>query len=86
MNYSVREAKARFAEAITMAAKGEKVVVTKHGVPFVEIVPARPPGGIDAARLAEARRSLGLADRDAGWFDEFISNPDASRRVLGLDD
>lgn len=86
MELSVREAKARFAEAALAAAQGERVVITKRGVPFVEIVAATTRPAIDMAGLAAFRREQGLADTDATWFDEFISNPDASRRALGLED
>ena len=86
MELSVREVKARFAEAATAAANGERVVITKHGVPFVEIVPASVRPAFDMARLAEVRSEFGLADNNADWFDDFISNPDASRRALGLED
>lgn len=81
-----REAKTRFAEDTSLAASGEKVVVTKHGKPFVEIVAVSPATGISRDQLDAARRSLNLSDRDVGWFDPYISNPDASRRLLGLDE
>ncbi len=86
MNMSVREAKARFAEAANLAAGGERVVITKHGKPFVELVPAAPKDHVTWERFLEIRKELGIEDGDASWFDEFISNPEASRRVLGLDD
>ena len=41
MELSIREAKARFTEAAAAAARGERVIVTKHGRPFVELVPAQ---------------------------------------------
>ena len=86
MEMSIREAKAQFAEAANAAARGERVVITKHGVPFVELVPAalRPP--LDMARLQAVRAELGIDQGDSRWFDDFISNPEASRRALGLDD
>ncbi len=40
MELSIRDAKARFAEAAAAAARGERVVVTKHGRPFVELIAA----------------------------------------------
>lgn len=39
MELSIREAKARFTEAAAAAARGERVVATKYGRPFVELVP-----------------------------------------------
>ncbi len=86
MEMSVREVKARFAEAASAAANGERVVITKHGVPFVEIVPAAVRPAFDMARLAQVRSEFGLAENSAAWFDDYISNPEASRRALGLDD
>lgn len=86
MQMTMREAKARFSEAAALAAKGAEVTITKHGQPFVKLVPARGAGGIDLARLEAAREELGLTGRDAAWFDDQIGNPEASRRLLGLDD
>jgi prevent-host-death family protein len=45
MEFSTPKAKARFAEAATAAARGERVVVTKHGRPIVELVSARQATG-----------------------------------------
>jgi prevent-host-death family protein len=86
MQMTMREAKARFSEAANAAASGEDVVITKHGLPFIKIVPAEPSGGLDFNRLEAVRAELGVADNNADWFDDFISNPEASRRVLGLED
>lgn len=83
---SVREAKSRFAEAANIAAGGERVVITKHGKPFVELVPVAPKLRMTWERAMEIRKELGIVDKDTSWFDEFISNPKASRRVLGLED
>jgi prevent-host-death family protein len=85
MELSVREAKARFAEAMAAAARGERVVVTKHGQPFVEMVPARKTGGIDWEKLREVRRKYGLENVKLDWPDDF-DDPAFSRRVLGLED
>jgi prevent-host-death family protein len=87
MELSIREAKARFSEAAAAAARGERVVVTKNGEPFVQLVPAKRKGGVDWDKLAEARRKNGLEDVDpeALWPPEF-DDPAFSRRVLGLED
>ncbi|MFL6861411.1 MAG: type II toxin-antitoxin system Phd/YefM family antitoxin [Allosphingosinicella sp.] len=82
---SIREAKARFAEAVAAAARGERVVVTKHGRAFVELVPARPKGGHDFAKAAAVRESLGLSGVTVALPDDF-DDPAFSRRVLGLED
>ncbi len=59
MELSVREAKARFAEAAA-AARGERVVVTKHGRPFIELVAVQAACGMDFDKAAIVRRELGL--------------------------
>jgi len=85
MELSIREAKARFAEAAAAAARGERVVVTKHGRPFVELVAAQRASGMDFEKAAIVRRELGLdsvAIRVPADFDD----PTFSRRVLGLPD
>lgn len=60
MEFSIREVKARFAEAAAAAVRGERVVVTKHGRPFVELVPAQRASGMDFEKAAVVRRELGL--------------------------
>ena len=60
MELSIREAKARFAVAAAAAARGERVVVTKHGRPFVELVSARRAFGMDFEKAETIRRALGL--------------------------
>ncbi len=85
MEVSVREAKARFTEVATAAAGGERVVVTKHGRPFVELVAAKPAGGLDFAKAAEVRRAMGLDGVTIKMPDNF-DDPAFSRDVLGLED
>ena len=84
MELAVREAKARLSEIISAAQKGERVVITKHGVPAVELVRCRPSGGIDFDKLEETRRGLGIEGDGERWPDEF-NDPAFSRRVLGLE-
>ena len=71
MELAVREAKARLSELIAAAQKGERVVITKHGVPAVELVRCRPRGGIDFDKLEETRRRLGIEGDRERWPDEF---------------
>ena len=85
MELSIREAKARFTEAAKAAARGERVVITKHGVPFIEFVPAAVPVGMDWEKAAAARLALGIDDLVLVWPAEF-DDPALSRRVLGLED
>jgi prevent-host-death family protein len=85
LELSVREAKARFAEAAAAAARGERVVVTKHGRPFIELVPAQGAIGMNFEKAAIIRRALGLDGltvRLPGHFDD----PAFSRQVLGLEE
>ncbi len=83
MELSIREAKARFTEAAATAARGERVVVTKHGRPFVELIPARPSSGMDFAKADAVREELGLTGVAFSLPPDF-DDPAFSRRVLGL--
>ena len=85
MELSIRDAKARFAEAAAAAADGERVVVTRHGIPFVELVPARKARGMDFRKADAARQSLGLDGLTLSLSPDF-DDPAFSRQVLGLDD
>ncbi len=85
MELSIRDAKARFAEAATAAARGERVVVTKHGRPFIELVPAQKTSGMDFDKAALVRRDLGL-DGLAVTLPPDFDDPAFSRQVLGLSD
>ena len=85
MELSIREAKARFAEAAAAAARGERVVVTKHGRPFVELVPAQRASGMDFEKAAMVRSELGLDGLTVGSPPDF-DDPALSRRVPGLSD
>ena len=85
MELSIRDAKARFAEAATAAARGERVVVTKHGLPFIELVPAQMTSGMDFDKAASVRRELGLDGLVVTLPPDF-DDPAFSRQVLGLSD
>jgi prevent-host-death family protein len=85
MELSVREAKARFAEAAAAAARGERVVVTKHGRPFIELVPAQGANGMDFEKAAIIRRALGL-DGLTVRLPAHFDDPAFSRQVLGLEE
>jgi len=85
MELSIREAKARFAEAAAAAARGERVVVTKHGRPFVELVSAQRAAGMNFEKAATVRRELGLDGLDVRLPLDF-DDPAFSCQVLGLSD
>lgn len=85
MEMSVRETKARFSEAISKAARGERVVVTKGGEPFVEIIKVRQPETEEFfERLNRVRKEIGL-DQVTVEIDDGFDDPAFSRRVLGLE-
>ncbi len=81
---SIREAKARFAEAAAAAGRGERVIVTKHGVPFVALVAIPRACSMDFVKAARIRRELGL---DGLTVTLPLDRDDASlsRQVLGVD-
>jgi len=83
MELAIREAKARLSALIAAARSGERVVITRHGQPAVELVRCDQRGGMDFKKLQEARQRLGIAGEGEGWPEEF-DDPVLSRRVLGL--
>lgn len=84
MELALREAKARLSELVTAAQNGERVVITKHGDPVVELVRFPRKGGIDFDKLEATRQRLGLPDDMEEWPEEF-NDPAFSRQVLGLE-
>ena len=84
MELALRQAKARLSELVAAAQGGERVIITKHGEPAVELVRFRRRGGIDFEKLDGARQRLGLQNNDTRWPEEF-DNPAFSRRVLGIE-
>lgn len=85
MELAVREAKARLSELIAAAQKGERVVITKRGVPAVELVRCPPSRrGFDFEKFEETLRELGIEGDGERWPEEF-DDPAFSRRVLGLE-
>lgn len=85
MELALHEAKARLSELVAAARKGERVIITKHGRPAVELVRCDEAGGIDFDKLAAARRRLGIRGDGERWPAEF-DDPAFSRHVLGLED
>lgn len=84
MELAIREAKARLSELVAAARSGERVIITKHGRPAVELVRCDHGGGIDFEKLEAARRRLGIEGDRERWPPEY-DDPAFSRRVLGLD-
>ncbi|PPQ31857.1 type II toxin-antitoxin system prevent-host-death family antitoxin [Rhodopila globiformis] len=85
MELSIREAKARFAEAAAAAARGEPVVVTRYGRPFVELVSAQRTSGMDFEKAENVRRALGLDGLTVRLPADF-DDPAFSRHGPGLPD
>ena len=85
MELAIRDAKARLSELVAAARNGERVIITKHGRPAVELVRCDQRGGLDFEKLEAARRRLGITGDGEGWPESF-DDPAFSRRVLGLDD
>lgn len=85
MEIAIREAKARLSSLVAAARNGERVIITRHGMPAVELVRCDRRGGIDFDRLQAARRRLGIKGDGQGWPEDF-NDPAFSRRVLGIDD
>lgn len=85
MELSIREAKARFAEAAAAAARGERVIVTRHGIPFVALVAVQQAPGMDFEKAERIRRDLGLDGLTVTMAPGF-DDPAFSRQVLGLDE
>ena len=59
------EAKTRLSQLIDEAAKGEKIIITKHGVPVAALIPVAGPGQKDPqaaiAAIKDFRRGRRLA-------------------------
>lgn len=86
MEMSIREAKAKFSEAVAAAERGESVLVTKFGKPVAQIAP--PPAkkkGLNFAAADAYLKEIGLDQIEVLWPDYF-DDPAYSRKVLGLDD
>jgi prevent-host-death family protein len=85
MELSIREAKAHFTEAAAAAARGERVVVTKHGRPFIELVAVRQTGGMDFEKAAAVRRELGLDGVKVDLPADFDDPADVVAFALAMD-
>jgi prevent-host-death family protein len=84
MELALTDAEKRLRELVAAAEAGERVVITREGMPIVKLVPARRSGGIDFEALAETRERLGIGGWESAWPVEW-DDPALSRRVLGLE-
>ena len=88
MEYAPRDAKAHLSRLVRDAQNGERVVITKHGKPVVELVRCNERRGIDFDRLEADRKRLGIKDATPEEAEAMIAafhDPAFSRRVLGLE-
>ena len=88
MEIGLRDAKAPLSELVVAARNGERVVITKHGHPVVELVRCDRRGGIDFDKLEEDRHRLGIEDAtpgEAAAMEAALQDSALSYRVLGLD-
>ena len=85
MELSIREAKARFSEAIAAVARGERVTITKYGQPVAEIGLPERKNKLDFAAADRFMKELGWEQGALRLPDNF-DDPAFSRKVLGLDD
>jgi prevent-host-death family protein len=82
--FSIYDAKARFSELVRRARNNQRVIVTSHGRPVVEIVPYQPKVATVADLVAEAEASgvLEVAREASGDFRSISRRPGALSRFL----
>jgi prevent-host-death family protein len=85
MEMSIREAKAKFSEAVAAAERGESVIVTKFGKAVAQIAPPPKKQKLNFAAADAYLKSVGLDNIEVDW-PEYFDDTAYSRKVLGLDD
>jgi len=73
---STAEAKARFTEILRRAEAGERIVVTRHGKPVVELAPANPGLSAKPSIVGALEGKIWIAEDfdDLGpEWDEYVS-------------
>lgn len=63
MQFSVHEAKTNLSRLLEAVERGERVIITRHGIPTAELVPARP------SRVRLGGLAGIVAPPPAGFFD-----------------
>jgi antitoxin (DNA-binding transcriptional repressor) of toxin-antitoxin stability system len=71
---SIKEAKDRLSELTRMVESGEQVVITRSGVPLVELVLHKKKGGIDWEAGERYLREHGI-ERKEGWIAADFDDP-----------
>lgn len=85
MHISIRDAKARFSEAIAAAMRGERVVITRYGQPVAELTAPTSTQTLDFAAADKYLEEIGWDAAEMAIPEDF-DDPAFSRKVLGLDD
>ena len=88
MEYSLRDAKTHLSKLVRDAQNGERVVITKHGEPVVELVCCHERVKFDFDKWVAERRRLGIEDASSEEAEAMMAafhDAALSRRVLGLD-
>lgn len=87
MEMSIREAKAKFSEAIAAAERGEIVNVTKFGKVVAEISAPRPKKNkINLAAGDAYLKKIGWNPDGLDLWPPEFDDPAFSRKILGLED
>jgi len=90
MEMSVREARAQFAHALSVAESGERVTITKNGKPIAELGPPTlpPKNPFTWERLQQVRHEMGFDEippdprSEEEWFKDF-NDPYFTKLMLG---
>ena len=85
MEVDVRKARTRLGALIAAAEKGEKVVITRHGRPVVELTPVSEVGGFDFSLNDPLRAKCGLPNSPQPVSDA-VDDRKLSRAVMNLGD
>ncbi|MFN3473105.1 MAG: type II toxin-antitoxin system Phd/YefM family antitoxin [Blastomonas sp.] len=85
VHISIREAEARFSEAIAAAMRGERVVITRYGQPVAELTMPSKKEPLNFAAADEYLAEIGWK-ADAMKMPDDFNSPAFSREVLGIDD
>ncbi|MBN2034639.1 MAG: type II toxin-antitoxin system prevent-host-death family antitoxin [Deltaproteobacteria bacterium] len=68
------EAKTQLSKLLELARKGQRVVITKHGVPVAELVPPRELGSAEPQRVIKELKALrGRTKRGKETIKQMIS-------------
>lgn len=70
----IHQAKTQLTKLLPKVEAGERVVITRHGKPVAELIPARPTPRFSLERVMEIRRELGLS-LAPGWIAEDFDDP-----------